>query len=41
MALILNEEQQLLKDTDIKNLVITNTPTTKWDTSYYNKFNKI
>ena len=29
--------KQLLKDTDIKNLVITNTPTTKWDTSYYNK----
>ena len=29
--------KQLLKDTDIKNLVITNTPTTKWDNSYYKK----
>ena len=29
--------KQFLKDTDIKNIVITNTPTTKWDSDYYNK----
>ena len=29
--------KEMLKDTDIKNVIITNKPTTKWDIGYYNK----